>query len=237
VARYRASADFEKKLAKILPLFVERDLGRVDAEKLLEFGLDPGERRLTVTVGSQELSFVMGKKTYGGSATYLRQLPDGPVFLLSSALERSLDIRAPRYLERRLVPLAAADVDAILVSSQQKEKKRLLSKKKQERADKWIAEDPEDDNALFGNWVAKLFKLSAIEYLEKDPSPQPTIGVRLVFIQGKKSKDELQLASRPKPDGKKEYFARSTFTGQWVLLRAADADSLLSDLNAILDTD
>jgi len=230
---YRASKEFDKTLDRLLPLVATRDLGQIDQEKIEKFGLNKAERSFEVEVSGQKVRYTVGNQAYGGATTYLRQEPDGPVFLVSSGLLRSLDIRSPRYLERRLVGLDKKEVEKIQVSILTKSRvlKQLPGKPR-----KWVADDsPDSKNDLFDNWVNNFFRMGAQKYLGPDKLPPLSNVASLQILKGGRPVDTVELASAEGQDGKKDYYARSQHTGQWVMLRRADADGVVSDLPTVLE--
>jgi uncharacterized protein DUF4340 len=238
VRTYRASSEFEKHLERLLPLYVERDLGKLEADQLEKFGLTKSERSLNISIGKQKVSFSIGNQSYGGATTYIRQQPSGPAYLLSSSLQRALDIRWPRYLERRLVELAKKETDFIEVTALESRQSRKLKRIKLDKRDRWVPADaPETANPLFGNWISKVFRMSTAEYLDQDPMPPPKLVAKLGFIKGSKLNDELILATTADPQGKLEYYARSNFTGSWVKLKAAEVADVVADVAAVIEKD
>ncbi len=238
VRTYRASSEFEKHLERLLPLYVERDLGNLDDGQLEKFGLKNSERSLNISVGRQKVSFSIGNQSYGGATTYILQQPSGPVYLLSSSLQRSLDIRWPRYLERRLVELAKKETDFIEVMALDTRQSRKLKRIRLDKRDRWVPADaPETANPLFGNWISKVFRMSTAEYLDQDPVPPPKLVAKLGFIKGSKLSDELVLATTAGPKGGLQYYARSNFTGSWVKLKAAEAADVVADVAAVIEKD
>jgi hypothetical protein len=233
VTSYRASREFDKTLEKLLPLHAKRDLGQIDKEKLEKFGLTKSERNLTVESAGQRIDYTVGNQAYGGATTYLRQQPQGPVYLISSSMLRSIDVRSPRYMERRLIKLDKKDVEKVQVSVLTKSRvlKQLHTKPR-----KWIAEDsPESQNDLFDNWANNFFRMGAAEYMKDDKLPPLTTVASLLIIKHDKPIDTVELASTGEEEGKSEFFARSQHTGQWVKLRRADAEGVVSDLPTILE--
>ncbi|MBW1809702.1 MAG: hypothetical protein JRJ87_16015 [Deltaproteobacteria bacterium] len=238
VRSYRASREFEKHLERLLPLYVERDLGKLDADLLTKFQLDKSERSLNISIGKQKVSFTIGSQSYGGATTYILQQPSGPVYLLSSSLQRALDIRWPRYLERRLVELAKKETDLVEVMSLETRQSRKLKRIRLERRDRWVpADEPDAANPLFGNWISKVFRMSTAEYLDQEPVPPPKPVAKLGFIKGSQLSDELVLATTVGANAKLEYYARSNFTGGWVKLKAAEVADVVADLEAVIEKD
>jgi hypothetical protein len=235
VTSYRASQEFEKTLQRLLPLRAERDLGKVDAKKLSQFGMVEAGRTLIVEARSQKVTYLIGSQTYGGATTYVQEQPEGPVYLISSTLIRSLDVRATRYLERRLVGVDKQDVERIAVGTLTANRE-FLQQKREKQASAWVpADSPETANDLFTNWVDRVFRLGATEYLAEDPAPPPRPVFKLLYFRGSKKLDELELASTEAEEGKRDFFARSAFTGGWVKLKRQDAEAVAADLGTVLE--
>lgn len=235
VTSYRASQEFEKTLERLLPLRAERDLGKPDAKKLAQFGLVEAGRSLIVEAREQKVAYLIGSQTYGDATTYIRQQPDGPVFLVSSTLIRSLDARANRYLERRLVGVDQQDVERIAVGTLTHSREFTRQKREKQRS-VWVpADNPESANDLFTNWVERVFRLGADEYLNEDPLPPPRPEFKLICFRGGQQLDELELASAEAGEGKRDFFARSQFTGGWVKLKSGDAEAVVNDLGTVLE--
>ena len=232
---YRASQEFEKALERLLPLRAERDLGVVDEKKLLQFGMVEAGRTLIVEAQRQKVTYLIGSQTYGGATTYIQQQPDGPVYLISSTLIRSLDVRATRYLERRLVGVDRKDVERVAVGTLTASREFMQQKREKKRS-VWVpADSPDSTNDLFTNWVDRVFRLGATEYLAQDPVPPPRPEFKLIYFRGSKKLDQLELASAEAEAGKRDFFARSAFTGGWVKLRRQDAEAVVNDLGTVLE--
>jgi len=235
VTSYRASQEFEKTLARLLPLRAERDLGKVDAEKLSQFGIVEAGRTLIVEAQKQKVTYLIGAQTYGGATTYVQEQPDGPVYLISSTLIRSLDVRSTRYLERRLVGVNKKDVERVAVGTLTASRE-FLQQKREKKRNIWVpADSPDVTNDLFTNWVERVFRLGATEYLDQDPVPPPKPEFKLLYFRGSKKLEELQVASAEAGEGKRDFFARSGFTGGWVKLRHQDAEAVVNDLATVLE--
>ncbi len=235
---YRANFELESQLDRLLPLYVERDLGEPEADKLKAFGLDDSDRTLTIEIGKQKASYSIGKQTYGGATNYVRRLPDGPVYLISASALRGIDIRAPRFLERRLVEIKKKDCDAVDVISPASGGERKLQKHKLEHSDRWApADEPDTTDSLFGTWVGRVFRLAADEYLDAEPQPAPPVVAKIRFIRDGGVTDEVVIAGGQAKNGKKQYFAHSAFSGQWVKLQPSGATEVVDDLTNILKRD
>jgi hypothetical protein len=232
---YRASKQLEDALAKVLPMVVERDLGKLDAAALAKVGLDQPARTLTVEVGSQKVSFAVGKETFGSMSTYLRRTPDDAVYLIASTLLRPLDARAPSFMERNLVGFPSKDADRITVETGDAGAGQELMRQDQSGQEAWTRADNAESSAeLIKNWVEKVFRMKAAEYLPKSIEPAPQNVARIQFRKGDKRLDELVLAQQEAAEGKKDYFARSAHTGAWVKLNRLEAETVVNDLPAVV---
>ncbi len=234
VTSYRASQQFEKTLERLLPLRAERDLGKVDDQKLSQFGMVEAGRNLIIEAQGQKVTYLIGGQTYGGATTYVQEQPEGPVYLLSSTLVRSLDVRGDRYLERRLVGVDRKDVERVAVGTLTANRE-FLQRKHDKKRSTWVpADDPESTNDLFTNWMERVFRLGATDYLADDPVPPPRPEFKLIYFRGGKQLEQLELASAEAEEGKRDFFARSGFTGGWVKLRRQDTEAVVSDLSTVL---
>jgi hypothetical protein len=231
---YRASKALDDMLEKTFPLKARRRLGELGADELGRFGFTEGGGTLIVKAKGQEATFEVGSSSYGGATTYLRERPGGAVFLVDAGLIRSLDITPPRYLERRLVDLTKETATGVSVTSGGKTRK--LVKVGAGKDAKWADEAHRDaPSEMIANWVAAVFRLSAAEYLAEGEAFEPTALATLEFEKDGAASFSLTLAWASGEDEKKEYYARSTYTGGWVKLNRFGAESVASDLPSIVD--
>jgi hypothetical protein len=233
--KYRANDEFEKSVERLLPMRAERVLPSLDPQNQKQYGLD-GERRLRLELGSQTISLVVGNETYGGLTTYLHQEPNGPTFLLSSALLRAFDVSGLRYLERRIVSLGRKEVASIVVTAQSVSRTLLHADgDKVADGDTWADQaTPNQPNELYKNWMAKVFRLQVAAYLHDESTLVPVEVMKIEFSSGHNTLDTLEMASMKAPDGKTDYLARSSFTGSWVKLVRATAEEVVTDLPSIV---
>ncbi|MCP4599625.1 MAG: DUF4340 domain-containing protein [Proteobacteria bacterium] len=234
---YRANEKFEKKLDGLLPLIAKRNLNDVGHEELAKFGLVDGERTLTFETNDQKVTFEVGAKTYGGATTYLRQMPNGPVYLVTTGLIRLVDISPTKYIERRLVGFDEEELEEIVINNGQNASQNLLKQGKGKNA-KWAAaERPDDPSDIYDNWVNTLLRMDTNEYLSEDDLPKLNHVAKFEFRKQGELLDILEFASSDASDtdgGKKDYFGRSGHTGQWVKIHRINAETLATDLPTIL---
>jgi hypothetical protein len=230
--KYRANNEFEKALDRLLPIRAERVLQSLDPLKQKQYGLDSG-RLLKLEIGNQEVSLAVGNETYGGLTNYMYQEPNGPTFLISSAVLRALDANGLRYLDRRIVSLTEKEVDRIVVTY--KNTSRTLVHTRGDKApgggDTWADPDaPNQPIELYKNWMTKVFRIQVTEYLQDESTPVPVEVMKLEYDSEGKTVDTLEVGSLSASDGKTDYLGRSRFTGGWVRLTRAAVEEAVADL-------
>ncbi|NMB76193.1 MAG: DUF4340 domain-containing protein [Myxococcales bacterium] len=240
VNRYRASEDYERALERLFPLRAERDLGTPEHDKIVSFGLDRPERRLRFSTARANYVLELGSDSFGGASTYVRLSPGGRVLLVSSANLRALDVQGTRYLERRLTPLKERDVDRLVVTRGSLARELVHQDKGKPDAEAWVPGDrPDLRDERFRAWVGKFFRLSALEYLDDKDVP-PSQSVARVLLQagpeGRDGQEDIEIAKADVDNaaGKRDYFARSAFTGGWVKLERFGAEGVVNDMAGIV---
>jgi hypothetical protein len=233
-SRYRASDEFGQALERMLPLHAVQALGKLSDEQREKFGLKETQSTLEISAKGQKVSLRLGNQTYGGTSAYLERAEDGEAFLVSSATLRAVDFRPPRYMERRLSPQGMAEVDWLQVDCAGQGRRVLVrAPAGAGQPERWAPEeDPSAADELFRNWVEKVFRLSAQEYLSAPPA-EPLQGCRLALRAEGKPLGEIELAWSEEAPGKAIHFARSAFTGGWVKLEASGAGQVTADLPAV----
>lgn len=236
VTRYRASKDFGDALKRVMPIESVRDLGRVQAEKLKEFGLEPPTAWLSLSINGQTVKFRVGKKTYGHSSFYLQQDPNGPVSLVSSALLSVVDFRPPRYKELRLLGLQPKKIIQMTMDCGSKGKRTFLHKDRlKPKAETWLVKGAEDStDTLYRNWMKKLLHQSLVEYLEQAPKTVPGASCHFTFSMDGGAKTSAELAWISDPSGKQTYYGHSDFSDDWVRLEPSTASSVVADISSVL---
>mgnify|MGYP000368557258 CR=1 FL=1 len=241
VTRYRAGEEFDRALDRLLPLRAERDLGAVDADKIAAFGLQQPQRKIRLTTSRGNFTLELGNDSFGGASTYVRLSPGDRVILVSSANLRALDVQGTRYLERRLTSLKEKDVDRLVVTRGNLSRELVHQDKGKADAEAWVPNDrPDLREERFRVWVGKVFRLSALEYLAEKDLP-PAQSVLRVLLQagpgGRDGQEDIEIARSDVDNaaGKKDYYARSGFTGGWVKLERFGAESVVNDAAVVVE--
>jgi hypothetical protein len=236
VTRYRASADFEKALARVLPLVAVRDLGEVDAEQLKKFGLAEPKAELAITSRGQTVRFQIGERTYGRASVYVRPASGGSTSLVSAGVLGAVDFRPPRFKELRFLGLKSKQVEQLVLDCDATGSRTLVHRDRLKPGGGSFqpADDLEVEDDLYRNWVGKLLRLSLVEYLEGPLEPTPGAHCKLTFQSEGGQPLLAEITWLTEPSGKQVYYGRSDFTGDWVRLEPTAAGSLVADLSSVL---
>jgi hypothetical protein len=231
---YPAEENLTKKLEARFPLLAKRQIGAVRGDALARFGFDKPQGVLRITAKGRTAVFEVGAGSYGGQTTYLRERPDGEVFLIDANLIRLLDIAPPRHMDRKLLGVDKNDISAVTV--EEGDKSRRMVKVGMGPKAKWAPATSQDTpNDMMTNWVSAFFRMSTKQYLLENDMPKMTPIARIgIEVEGKQV-DTLALAQTNDKEGKKQYFAKSTHTGSWVEVSRFAAESVVSDLPSILE--
>ncbi len=233
-AVYRASRALEETLEKIFPLTAKRRLGVLAGDELGRFGFAGDGGRLSIEAKGQAAVFEVGSSSYGGTTTYLRETPEGAVFLISADVIRAVDLSSPRYMERKILDLKEDEVTAVTVQAEERKKKLVKAGRGKDAT--WAAEGEKDaPSEMMANWVGALFRMNVKEYLLETPELTPL--ATLDIEKAGSPFDSVSLAWAKGEDEKKAYYAKSGYTGVWVQLSRLSAESVASDLEAILQTE
>ena len=235
ISTYRANREYTKSLERMLPLVAIRQLGVVGEEKAAQFELNDS-KVFSITSREQTIVYRIGKKSYGGTSVYIQERDGEKVFLVSSSLLRSIDFRAPRYMERRWIGVEAKDVSLVKIDCSEVGSRTLRKKKQDKTKVEWVPEeDPKADAKIFSNWMDKLLRLSISEYLQTDPTDRNDLKkCKISFIEEGQEVDLAHLVWSP--DGSQHY-AKTGFSRSWVALQALSVRSVVSDLASILGSD
>lgn len=226
----KAGEELMKKLATLKAL---RSLGKSEPGKLADYGLDKPEGTLKLRIGGKEQVLSVGAQTPGGSERYAKYAATGEIFAVEGDLIQTLTFADSRLPERELHSFQTDDVKRIRISKGPKAREVVrVAEKKEAWADAATPTKP-DETAI--NWLTKLERLRALEFIEK---PAQAVGaeqsvVRVEYFSGSKSIGFLELY---KVTGEKgpEYLGRSEYSRWYVKLVTSSAEQIEQDLGALL---
>lgn len=226
----KSGAELVKSLA---PLSALRSIGKIDAKRNEEFGLDKPEGTIKVTIGGREHALVIGGATPGGGERYAKYLGNDEVFAVPGDIAQSLMFAESRLLERELHAFKLEEVTRVKISKGGKS--RDLTRIK-DKTDSWG--DPTQGDKLdqtAGNWMAKLGRLRVQEYVEKPAKPlKPEDAVvRVDYYESGKSIGFIELFKVPGEKGN-DYLARTEYGRWFVKVLTTTAEQIENDLGSVL---
>jgi hypothetical protein len=226
----KSGDELMKKLANMKAV---RALGKADAGKLADYGLDKPEGTLKVKVGGKEQVLTIGAQTIGGTERYAKYATSGEIFALEGDLIQSLTFADSRLTERELHAFQNDEVKKITISKGGKKRDVVrVAEKKEAWAD---AATPNKPDETVVNWMTKVERLRAVEFVEKPAQPlaPDQAVVRVEYFAGPRSLGFLEVY---KVNGEKgpEYLGRTEFTRWYVKLVASSAEQVEQDLGALL---
>jgi hypothetical protein len=223
----------ETLVKALAPLQAVRAVGKVEANRNEEFGLDKPEGTLKVTIDGKEHVLVIGGTTPGGSERYARYQSSGEVFAISGDIAQSLMFGDSRLPERELHGFKNDEVSKVRLQKAGKSRELVRVKDKNEGWGDPSAPTKQDETA--GNWMSKLGRLRGSEFIEKPSKPlRPEDAiVRVEYFDAGKSIGFLELYKLPGEKGN-DYLARTEWDRWYVKVPTATAEQIEQDLASVL---
>jgi Domain of unknown function (DUF4340) len=223
----------ETLVKSLAPLQAVRAVGKVEAGRNEEFGLDKPEGTLKVTIDGKEHVLVIGGTTPGGSERYARYQNSGEVFAISGDIAQSLMFGDSRLPEHELHGFKNDEVTKVRLQKGGKSRELLRVKDKNEGWGDAASPTKQDETA--GNWMSKLGRLRGSDFVEKPAKalrPEDAI-VRVEYFDGGKSIGFVELYKVPGEKGN-DYLARTEWGRWYVKVPANSAEQVEQDLASVL---
>jgi hypothetical protein len=223
----------ETLVKALAPLQALRAVGKVEAGRNEEFGLDKPEGTLKVTIGGKEHVLVIGGTTPGGSERYAKYQNSGEVFAISGDIAQSLMFGDSRLPERDLHGFKSEEVSKVRVQKGGKSRELVRVKDKNDGWGDVATPTKQDETA--GNWMSKLGRLRGSDFVEKPAKalrPDEAI-VRVEYFDGRKSVGFVELYKLPGEKGN-DYLARTEWGRWYVKVPSTTAEQLEQDLASVL---
>jgi hypothetical protein len=223
----------ETLVKSLAPLQALRAVGKVEAARNEEFGLDKPEGTLKVTVDGKEHVLIIGGTTPGGSERYAKYQNNGEVFAISGDIAQSLMFGDSRLPERDLHGFKNEDISKVRLEKAGKTRELVRVKDKN---DGWgDPNTPTKQDETAGNWMSKLGRLRGSDFVEKPSkalSPADAI-VRVEYFSAGKSVGFVELYKLPAEKGN-DYLARTEWDRWYVKVPATTAEQIETDLASVL---
>jgi len=226
--------EVEALTKKLAPLMATRAVGKVDAKRAADYGLDKPEGTLKVKIGGKERVLTFGAQAPGGGERYAKYAASGEVFAIDNDIFQALQLADSRLMERGLHGFDFQDVSRITVSRAGKSRTAV---RVPEKRDAWAdAASPAKLDETLGNWISKLDRLHVNEYVEKPvtlPRPEDLV-VRVEYFTASKSVGFLELFKIPGAEKGSEYLARTEQSRWFTQVLSSAAEQVDQDLGALL---
>jgi hypothetical protein len=246
--QFKGNKSADEMVKALSNLAAIRTLGTVDKDKLKAFGLEESKKTLTLISGSSPRTFIIGGNTYGNQDIYVQDKQDKRVYVVRPRNLQDLQYAEFRLIDRELHSFAPSDVErAVLVAG--KRRKVLVQKSRRDPAKAfWVdADAPEKKKDFYRNFMGKLLRLQAMEYVpvkEQKKGLSEVLRVEYKVASGKGGFLRLYSAAPPPvlpgakpptpPPSGKEYYGISSNTRAQVKVNARLVDEVVRDVDNLM---
>jgi hypothetical protein len=237
---FAGNAQLAEYLGKIAPLRAKRSFGSIDRRTTEEFELDEPRGSIVVKAGGRTYTLDVGGSTFGSSDAYVRDRRTRKVYLVGSAVVRDLEFGETRFMQRDLVRKEKKEIAKVVVSHAGKRRTIVQRNREEERNASWTDERSPTKNELYDNWMGRVLRLRALEYLPAGEEPRaegestppvPVLTIEYFDDAGSLGRVEIvKIESDPA-----EFYARGDATRGWVKLSASLAEQVERDVETVLD--
>jgi hypothetical protein len=246
----RGNDSAEKLFERFAPLRAVRALGKLDAAKLKEFGLESPKKKLAISARGEKRTFSIGTPPAGVTAPYMKDERDGQVYVLSSSITSDLDAASTRLVDRALHAFKATEFDGIVLTVGAKKRELIQSGGETPMAAKLASKSsPQKPDALAKNWHDKIWRLYTTDVLGKGEQPRggaPQVAARLEYTFRGKTRGFIEIgrvtaaasappnsSNPPTSPTTPELYARSENTASWVKLPSS-TEELLKEADKVI---
>ncbi len=227
VDHFPATEKGQELLKRLAPLKAERSLGRPEASRLKEVGLESPTQTLTLSFGDKTAKLEVGDAAFGSGSYYARN-ESGEVFLLPSETVLPLRGGAAGLIERMATNLTRDHVEQVTVTSGGATR-TLVQKNSADRAQSFFADKVTPDVKLekAGSWVDNLLRFRALSPANEIPAGEPKVSA---VIRGDDGKDRSVKVYEP---ANETAVVVSTTFPKGVLVAKSSADTLIKDVKNV----
>jgi hypothetical protein len=233
--RFIAVKQAEDLASKLAPLLAVRTVGKIEGNRLEEFGLDKPEGTLKVKVGGKEHALQVGTAT-GGPERYAKLLSTGVVYAVPGEIGQSMLSAESKLLERAFHAFDDVEVTRVKIGKGGKSREAVRPK---DKTSGWADPgNPAKVDETIGNYMTKVGNLRLLSYVEKpEPAPKPEdLVLRVDYFGDGKAVGYLEVY-KVAGDGDSErdkFFARSENSRWYAQVIASGAEPLAADLAGVL---
>jgi len=219
-----------------------RALGKLDADRKKDLGLDDPKASVTVTTKGQRHELKLGSKVYGGSERYVLNPRSNEVFVLRGNQLRDLEVGETSLMQRDLHRFKVEEIKGARIAAGDRSRE-IVRLEGSAKADEWAdSKTPADQDDAASSWMTRVAQLRALEYVTEDADlaalsfgeGAPEDVFRVDFTgEGGKALGYLELFRMTGKD-KPEYLARTEATRVRVKVAQRVGENLEQDLANVL---
>ncbi len=229
-------AFMEKGRGAFAPLKALRSLGRLSGKELELTKLEKDPGVLTLEVGGSTRIFELGARTHGARDHYVRERGKLEVFLVPGRLVTDLEFPQARFMQKKLRSAPLKEVAKISLAGGGQSQQFFHKNRLAEKQSYWtIDADSDTVHETAGNYLDKLEKLTAAEYLKNRKLPEgldPVLEAQW-FDDNDKTLGKLTLWRQGQGKGV-TYYGQSTATRGPVKVHRFIAEQVERDLKDLL---
>jgi hypothetical protein len=225
----------EKIAEAVAPLQAIREVGKVSSEQEKDFGLAEPEGTLTLTMGSNERSLIVGAAAPGGGDRYVRNAATEVVYAIRGDFLRDLMSGEAVLNERDVHGFEDDEVTGVRIVAGEKSREVIRSQGMAGAI--WSDSEHQDKpDETLGTWMAKIARLRPTEFVQQMPGPaEGNRFVRLEYMGKKGAMGFLEIYRFALEDTKKsDWFIRTERTRKPAKVFAATAEQVEQDLGSVL---
>jgi len=240
---FKGNPSADELLKGLATLTAVRSLGTVEKDKLKSFGLEESKKTLTLVAGSSPRTFIIGGNTFGNRDLYIQDRQDKRVYVVRPRLLEDLQYAEFRLVDRDLYGFTSSDVERATVVAGKRRKVLSQQNRRTPTSAFWAdAAEPTKKKDFYRNFMGKLLRLQAMEYLKPDEKKSGLVELLSVECQlaaGKQASFKLYEGGPPaiapaKGQPMKDYYAVSTNSRSMVKINARLADEVARDIDALM---
>lgn len=225
-----AAGDLWKDFA---PMMALRELRLGADADLSAYGLAEPDTRLELERRSGAAQLNVGGEAYGTRDRYIQF--GERVFLADDKKLRPLQFARTRLIERRLFPVADANIASIALQQGQAQRSLVQANASDRARAFWAdANRPEEDDVEAGTWIGKLLRLRVQTYVDQAPDAGPLEPLFTFVVTEQGGATWPVEVFGQDAAGTREYYARPAFNRSMVKLTRALVDDVMADLDAIV---
>lgn len=204
-------------------------------DRLEQWGLAESVRSVVIRGADEEHRFLLGGATYKTKDRYVQSERDGAVYLLDGTPFRKLDRSVRSLTDKSLLGAKESEIESIQIRGSGKS----LVLEHRNRADRqnhrWVPQGNQDNAEPLADWVLKLIRLLAADYVQPEEVPTNLQTVLEADAATDFGAVNWTLHKGTDPDGVVRWYAKSSYTRALVNVDLEQAATLAGDFESFTD--